>query len=787
MKVSIIGYNIFGIGGTSRSNLNTLYEFYKDSGNDLTYYNFCDFTIHDKVELIIRESFMKKISLCKLDDLFNLSYDEDDTSLYFITRENFFSIAKFLRERRPNSIILGEIHAPLAYLSDELELPYFSSIRVATEGIKKEFMVKFSFDRVFVQRVSLCHVSGGEKNANEPTKNFVVFSRFYEKQKDIAYSIKLMDYIINYLGNKDIHFYIQGEGIGGVLYKNLISYYELNNNIFINKPLPSEYIYLSTASLETLGYSIIEAISDSKLACVYKGDDNVIYENFFGVKAINWLTKDLFSDALTLLEATQLSISGAEMTESMHQILNPSRNYSKNILENVEKYNYISDEKILPLTKKEIRNIQNKISNTTIQDDEVFSNLRRYYLKFKRYPVLGPIISNKKLRTRIKKLISYITQITQNKNKEIKVKNNYFFFESFHGSNFSGDPKYLALAIKEKYPDAKVFVSSINQLVDIEIRNYGFEAVRIGSKLYLDAFAQSKYIFVNGNSLDKAGKSNEQTIVQTWHGFPIKKMVADLEDTQQREQELSAFIPRMKKWDYLITSSDYHSKLLSSAFQLNKNKHLEILNLGTPKNSYLIENRESNKEKEKIHLKYLNKPMNKKTKYILFCPTWRKTQREKITSINLKEVISLLPEEYEIIVKLHPLEGNLRSQYSRLDRRIHCFFNELVDIQELYLLCEVLISDYSSAIFDFAHTGKKVILLQEDSEAYSSQIGMYFDAEKLLDLKGRNYNAYELSKEILKRNSNNQDYYRYNTLITNELLNADKKDSAQRILEKIGL
>lgn len=785
MKVSIIGYNIFGIGGTSRSNLNTLYEFYKDSGNDLTYYNFCDFTIHDKVELIIRERFMKKISLCKLDDLFNLPYDEDDTSLYFITRENFFSIAKFLRERRPNSIILGEIHAPLAYLSDELEfdLPYFSSIRVATEGIKKKFMAKFSFDRVFVQRVSLCHISDGEKNANEPTKNFVVFSRFYEKQKDIAYSIKLMDYIINYLGNKDIHFYIQGEGIGGVLYKNLIGYYELNNNIFINKPLPSDYIYLSTASLETLGYSIIEAISDSKLACVYKGDDNVIYENFFGVKAINWLTKDLFSDALTLLEATQLSISGAEMTESIHQILEPSRSYSKNILRNVGKYTYISDEKIPPVTKKEIRNIQNKISNTTIQDDEVFSNLRRYYLKFKRYPVLGTIISNKKLRTLIKKIISYITQ---NKNKEIKVKNNYFFFESFHGSNFSGDPKYLALAINEKYPNAKIFVSSINQLVDIEIRNYGFEAVRIGSKQYLDSFAQSKYIFVNGNSLDKAGKSNEQIIVQTWHGFPIKKMVADLENMQQREQELTEFIPRMKKWDYLLTSSAFHRDLLSSAFQLSKNKHLEILNLGTPKNSYLIENRESIQEKEKIHLKYLNKPWDKNKKYILFCPTWRKSEREEITSINLKEVISQLPEEYEIIVKLHPLEGSLRRQYSKLDKRIHCFFNELVDIQELYLLCDILISDYSSAIFDFAHTGKKVILLQEDSEAYSSQIGMYFDAEKLLDLKGRNYTAYELSKEILKRDSNNQEY-RYNTLITNELLNADKKDSAQRILEKIVL
>lgn len=214
---------------------------------------------------------------------------------------------------------------------------------------------------------------------------------------------------------------------------------------------------------------------------------------------------------------------------------------------------------------------------------------------------------------------------------------------------------------------------------------------------------------------------------------------------------------------------------------------MRILNLGTPKNGYLIENKESIQEKEKIHLKYLNKPIDRDKKYILFCPTWRKSKREDITSINLKELISELPEEYEIIVKLHPLESNLRSQYSSLDKRIHCFFNELVDIQELYLLCDILISDYSSAIFDFAHTGKKVILLQEDSESYTRQIGMYFDAGELLNLKGSNYTAVSLAREILFKESEGRINYDYNKLITSKLLNEDKYNSVQRILEKIGL
>ena len=141
-------------------------------------------------------------------------------------------------------------------------------------------------------------------------------------------------------------FYIQGEGIGEVLYKNLIAYYDLKN-VFINRALPSNYIYLSTSPLETLGYSIIESIADSKIACVYKGDDGVIYENFSEVKAIRWLTKDIFADSATLLEATQLSLTSTEMAESLNQIMTPSKSYSEKILENIKGKNKLLIEKLL--------------------------------------------------------------------------------------------------------------------------------------------------------------------------------------------------------------------------------------------------------------------------------------------------------------------------------------------------------------------------------------------------------------------------------------------------------
>ncbi|MBM7616581.1 CDP-glycerol glycerophosphotransferase (TagB/SpsB family) [Weissella uvarum] len=789
MKVSIFGYNLFGIGGTVRSNLNTIYEFAKNPDNEIVYYNFVEFNNRDVRKLVKEHPYLKDVKFKPMNALFKLRRDESDTSLYFITRESFFAIAKLIRSKRPNATILGEIHAPLAFLSPDIEeyLPYFSYIRVATDSIKKEFIDTYGFDRVFVQRVSLEHLSREDMHANTPTTNFAVMSRFFEKQKDIAYSIRLIDYLVNYMHQDDIRFYIQGSGGGKRLYQNLINYYHLEEHVFINEPLPDDYIYLSTAGYETLGYSIVEAVDQSRLACVYVGEDKVNYENLHDVKAINWLTGELEHDAQVMLDTTTEQLSQADMQDSIEAIMAPSDDYLKNMMANVAEPVHFDESLTRPLTEDETALVKNDIVNQTITTTSFFSKFRKVYRKMKRWPIIGKLVKSPWIKSTIKNEVLKLDDKRRVDKELPEIQEHYFFFESFHGKNFSGDPKYLALAIAEKYPDAKIFVSSVNQLVDIEIRNYGFEAVRLGSKAYLDAFSRSKYIFVNGNTLDRAGKRPEQIVVETWHGFPIKKMVNDLEDPEQRQNESEKFAPRMQKWDYLTTASDYQKELLSSAFRLEDNEHLTILNEGTPKNGYVMKEKDSELEKERLHVKYFNAPMQPGKKYVLFCPTWRKDKRQDVTELDLKEVIDQLPENYEIIVKLHPLEGRMRAHYADLDPRIHCFYNELVDIQELYILSDVLISDYSSAMFDFAHTGRKIILLQEDAEEYTNQIGMYFDAQEVLGLKGKAYTAEELAQEIVHSEQETPADHPYDARIVDTLLNKDSIDSAQEILDSIGL
>lgn len=59
--------------------------------------------------------------------------------------------------------------------------------------------------------------------------------------------------------------------------------------------------------------------------------------------------------------------------------------------------------------------------------------------------------------------------------------------------------------------------------------------------------------------------------------------------------------------------------------------------------------------------------------------------------------------------------------------RVSIAFNERVDIQELYLISDVLISDYSSAMFDYAHLNRPILILDEDTVDYQQDVGFYFD------------------------------------------------------------
>ncbi|HAL08768.1 MULTISPECIES: CDP-glycerol glycerophosphotransferase family protein [Mammaliicoccus] len=766
MKVKILGFNLFAKGGTSRSNINLIKSFIK-SNHEVTYYNFKSFDKTAKFNTMINEQlFDKKLNFEQFEDAKCFG----DADLVILTRETFLYIAREIKSIDHRIKIVGEIHAPLAYIYDGQDLAFdaIDAYRVSTTDVKNDFMKRFEVTNVFNQYVDAAHI-----NVNsEPSvtkRNLLIKARFEDNIKDISYVIKLMNQIVNMNGHDDIQLYIKGYGPSEILYKNLIDYYHLEEHVHINEREPKNYVYVSSSPYETLGYSILESIAEGNKAFIFAGEDGVLKKIYQDYHAVDFLEKDIQADCerlITFIDDKYTKEQRAEDVALMKATF-IDRDYASDFIESA---NACMD----GIKKGSADQIVNK---TNTNKRTKLEHGRDLYEQYKTKPVLRAFLNNEKVfkfakkkyeKRKTNKLKQLYDQITPSDQK--------VFIESFHGNNFSGDPKYLAIYIKEHFPEKEVYVSSRNALVDMEIRNYKLIPVRFGSEIYNQTFRACKYVIVNGNTLDKVFKHKDQIFVQTWHGFPLKRMLNDLEDEVERNEQVQAFKPRMKNWDYLLTSSAINTMLLESSFGIKDEENLKILQLGAPRNEYLLQS--SEEESEHIRSKYFfTKSKNKK--FILFCPTWRKGNREILSKINLIILLEQLPEEYEIIVKLHPNESHLRMTYSELSDRVHCFYNELVDIQELYLISEAMITDYSSTIFDFAHLNKPIFLLQEDTEDYSQQIGFYFDIFELVNIEIASNDERILARQLLEKKA--IDYQN----ITTRLLEADKIGTTENIVNFI--
>ncbi|WP_239732834.1 CDP-glycerol glycerophosphotransferase family protein [Mammaliicoccus sp. P-M55] len=766
MNIKILGFNLFAKGGTSRSNINLIKSFIK-SNHEVTYYNFKEFDKTAKFNIMINEQLFDKNLNFKL---FEDAHDLVGADLVILTRETFFYLAREIKSIDYRIKIVGEIHAPLAYINDgqDLAMDSIDAFRVSTMDVKNDFMKRFKVTNVFNQYVDASHIELNEE-ASVTKRNLLIKARFEDNIKDISYVIKLMNRIVNIEGHDDIQLYIKGYGPSEILYKNLIQYYHLEDNIHINEREPKNYIYISSSPYETLGYSILEAIAEGNKAFIYAGEDGVLQRIYQKYHAIEFLEKNIQDDCKRLLDFIDHKYTKEQRAADVALMKDTfiDRDYANDFIES----------SIGCMNELKRGSVNTKVSKSNNGKKSKLEYGRDLYEQYKTKPLLRAVLNNEKVfnfakEKYEKRKIDKMKQIYD----QIKPSHNKVFIESFHGNNFSGDPKYLGIYIKKHFPEKEVYVSSRNALVDMEVRSYNLVPIRFGSEIYNRTFRECKYVIVNGNTLDRVFKHQEQIFIQTWHGFPLKRMLNDLGDEIERKEQVQAFRPRMKKWDYLLTSSAINTILLESSFDLKENKNLQVLELGAPRNEYLIQSNEE--ESDRVRSKYFF-TKNKDKKFILFCPTWRKEKREILSKINLIILLEHLPEEYEIIVKLHPNEAHLRRIYSELSERIHCFYNEFVDIQEIYLISEAMITDYSSTIFDFAHLNKPIFLLQEDTEDYSQQIGFYFDIFELVNIEIASNDERILARQLLENKE--IDYHN----ITNRLLDADKIGTTENIVNFI--
>ncbi|GAB5053867.1 bifunctional glycosyltransferase family 2 protein/CDP-glycerol:glycerophosphate glycerophosphotransferase [Pediococcus parvulus] len=317
---------------------------------------------------------------------------------------------------------------------------------------------------------------------------------------------------------------------------------------------------------------------------------------------------------------------------------------------------------------------------------------------------------------------------------KLPIKQNVVIYESFLGRNISDSPKYIYQFLKNNYPGKFKHVWIINpEFTDLPKQRANTIFVKRFGIRYMYYLAVSKYQVINMRQPKWFQKREGTKFLATWHGTPLKHLVFDMDNVASANPLYKKiFYHQSRQWDYLISPNQYSSDIFEHAFMYPKK---QMLPTGYPRNDIL--NAPDKLDKAKAIKTKLGIPQNKKV--ILYAPTWRDDDyfdvgKYKFTlKLDIGKLRASLSDEYVLILRTHYFIAN-RLDTSEFGDFV---FNESTydDIAELYLISDVLITDYSSVFFDYAILKRPILFYVYDYEQYADVLrGFYLDMNK--DLPG---------------------------------------------------
>jgi CDP-glycerol glycerophosphotransferase len=241
---------------------------------------------------------------------------------------------------------------------------------------------------------------------------------------------------------------------------------------------------------------------------------------------------------------------------------------------------------------------------------------------------------------------------------------------------------------------------------------------------YYRHLAQSEYVIFNTRHPKRIVKKEDQVYVCTWHGTPLKRLGFDQGNLYlDNPRSKHAYRKDSSEWDYMISPNPYTTDILRSAFAYEG----EIIESGYPRNDILYNASSEDIEKIRESLK-----LPKDKKIILYAPTWRDDDYYDTASVkfNLQLDLNRLKEEFQdeyiVLLRLHYFIADNVDLSGCEDFAFNV--SDYEDIAELYLISDLLITDYSSVFFDFANLRRPILFYTYDLEKYENVLrGFYID------------------------------------------------------------
>lgn len=302
----------------------------------------------------------------------------------------------------------------------------------------------------------------------------------------------------------------------------------------------------------------------------------------------------------------------------------------------------------------------------------------------------------------------------------IPIKSNRIIVSNFMGKGIGDSPQYIIEELIKINKDLEI-IWIVNS--EVEIDNESIKAVEYNTLKYIYYLSTSKVWLSNSRFYYFFKKKKEQKYIQTWHGFALKKIEKDVLHTLNPGYE-SIAIKDAVATDLMVSDSSFMSNIYRSSFWFNG----EIAEIGLPRYDIIY--------KGSIHIKeavFNYFKIKFSTKVILYAPTFRQNASTEAYSLDYRRIMNACNKRFQgdfiVLVRLHP---NISYKSD-----IFKYSNKLIDasnypnIQELLIASDIVITDYSSLVFDFALSSKPCFLYTADLESYRKERDFYFSLDTL--------------------------------------------------------
>ena len=296
--------------------------------------------------------------------------------------------------------------------------------------------------------------------------------------------------------------------------------------------------------------------------------------------------------------------------------------------------------------------------------------------------------------------------------RKVPLDHDLVVYEANLGKIYGDSPKYVYEAMRRLHPEKKaVWVLPPGHRPphpDVTV-------VRRGTLAYMRALARAAYWVDNQTFPRYVRKRPGQRYLQTWHGIPLKKMGKD---------KLGVRLPVQRPdrgtgaWDALVVPNPYFEQTFVPAFEYER----ELVRYGTPRNDVLVDGSLTREQARQA----LDLPAD--ATVVLYAPTFREDNADREVAVtvpfDVEALLEGLGENAYVLLRPHYLNRikvPLSRRHSTLD------VSKVEDVNLLYLAADVLVTDYSSVMFDYALLRRPIVLFAYDYTEYLAGRGTYFD------------------------------------------------------------